>query len=146
VSLVSCSVAVAVGFRGAALTRTPRQEPLHAQARLSHHLRQSERDRLLWRGIRRRLLRARAVSLSRAFLFELGRTSLVTAGVVIAGFAVGGLFYTMSVSRFLPRLGVNGMMSAGAALVGLQLAIVAFGPGWKVHGDQPAVHGAGAFT
>src|SRR5258706_12291829 len=38
----------------------------------------------------------------------------------------------MSVSRFLPRLGVNGMMIAGAALVGLQLAIVAFGPGWKI--------------
>jgi predicted MFS family arabinose efflux permease len=67
-----------------------------------------------------------------AFLFELGETSLAIAGIVIAGFAVGGLFYTMSVSRFLPRLGVNGMMIAGAALVGLQLAIVAFGPGWKI--------------
>jgi predicted MFS family arabinose efflux permease len=67
-----------------------------------------------------------------AFLFDIGETSLTIAGVVIAGFAVGGLFYTMSVSRFLPRLGVNGMMISGAALVGLQLAIVAFGPGWKV--------------
>jgi predicted MFS family arabinose efflux permease len=67
-----------------------------------------------------------------AFLFDLGETSLVIAGIVIAGFAVGGLFYTMSVSRFLPRLGVNGMMMAGAALVGLQLAVVAFGPGWKI--------------
>jgi predicted MFS family arabinose efflux permease len=38
----------------------------------------------------------------------------------------------MSVSRFLPRLGVKGMMIAGAALVGLQMAVVAFGPGWKV--------------
>jgi predicted MFS family arabinose efflux permease len=67
-----------------------------------------------------------------AFLFELGETSLVIAGIVIAGFAVGGLFYTMSVSRFLPRLGVNGMMITGAALVGLQFAIVAFGPSWKI--------------
>ena len=66
-----------------------------------------------------------------AFLFELGETSLSIAGIVIAGFAVGGLFYTMSVSRFLPRLGVNGMMIAGASLVGLQLAVIAFGPGWK---------------
>jgi predicted MFS family arabinose efflux permease len=51
---------------------------------------------------------------------------------VIAGFAVGGLFYTMTVSRFLPRLGIRGMMIAGGTLVGLQLAVVAFGPGWKV--------------
>jgi predicted MFS family arabinose efflux permease len=56
----------------------------------------------------------------------------VIAGIVIAGFAVGGLFYTLSVSRFLPRLGVNGMMITGAALVGLQLAVVGFGPSWKI--------------
>src|SRR6266403_1115187 len=67
-----------------------------------------------------------------SFLFELGETSLSIAGVVIAGFAVGGLFYTLTVARFLPRLGVKGMMIAGASLVGLQLSVVAFGPGWKI--------------
>jgi hypothetical protein len=34
----------------------------------------------------------------------------------------------MTVSRFLPRLGMRGMMIAGASLVGLQFAAVAFGP------------------
>jgi len=67
-----------------------------------------------------------------SFLFDLGEKSLSIAGIVIAGFAVGGLFYTLTVSRFLPRLGVNGMMITGAALVGLQLAALAFGPGWKI--------------
>jgi predicted MFS family arabinose efflux permease len=67
-----------------------------------------------------------------SFLFELGHTSLSIAGIVIAGFAIGGLFYTATISRFLPWLGVNGMMMAGAALVGLQLVATAFGPGWKV--------------
>jgi predicted MFS family arabinose efflux permease len=67
-----------------------------------------------------------------SFLFELGETSLSIAGIVIAGFAVGGLFYTITVSRFLPRLGVNGMMIAGATLVALQLVALAFGPGWKI--------------
>ncbi|WP_315730052.1 MULTISPECIES: MFS transporter [unclassified Bradyrhizobium] len=67
-----------------------------------------------------------------AFLFDLGEKSLSIAGIVIAGFAVGGLFYTFTVSQFLPRLGVKGMMIAGAALVGLQLIAIAFGPGWKV--------------
>jgi predicted MFS family arabinose efflux permease len=67
-----------------------------------------------------------------SFLFELGETRLSIAGIVIAGFAVGGLFYTLTVGSFLPRLGVRGMMIAGAALVGLQLAAVAFGPDWRV--------------
>src|SRR6201999_1879520 len=59
-----------------------------------------------------------------SFLFDLGETSLSIAGIVIAGFAVGGLFYTMTVSRFLPRLGVKGMIIAGATLVGIQLVAV----------------------
>jgi predicted MFS family arabinose efflux permease len=36
------------------------------------------------------------------------------------------------VSRFLPRLGVKGMMIAGATLVAVQLVAVAFSPGWKI--------------
>ena len=67
-----------------------------------------------------------------ALLFDLGETSLSIAGIVIAGFAVGGLFYTATVSNFLPRLGVKGMMIVGASLVALQLAALAFGPGWKL--------------
>ena len=67
-----------------------------------------------------------------ALLFDLGETSLSIAGIVIAGFAVGGLFYTATVSSFLPRLGVKGMMIVGASLVALQLAALAFGPGWKL--------------
>ncbi len=80
-----------------------------------------------------------------SFLFELGVTSLSIAGIVIAGFAVGGLFYTMSVSRFLPRLGVKGMMISGAALVGLQLVVIAFGPRWKIQALS-LLSWAGAFT
>ena len=67
-----------------------------------------------------------------SLLFDLGETSLSIAGIVIAGFAVGGLFYTATVSNFLPRLGVKGMMIVGASLVALQLAALAFGPGWKL--------------
>jgi predicted MFS family arabinose efflux permease len=134
VLVIVASVAVAVGFRGAALTR--------AAAGMSFGT--------LRHGYRTIFANPNAIvcysavfvegccvlglfPYLAAFLFELGETSLVIAGIVIAGFAVGGLFYTMTVSRFLPRLGVNGMMIAGAALVGLQFAIVAFGPGWKVH-------------
>ncbi|HEY5129299.1 MAG TPA: MFS transporter [Bradyrhizobium sp.] len=132
VLVVVASVAVAMGFRGAALTRSPARMDLGV---LRHGYRTifSNPNAIVVFG---------AVFIEgccvlglfpyvAAFLFELGETSLAIAGIVIAGFAVGGLFYTLSVSRFLPLLGVNGMMIAGAALVGLQLAVVAFGPNWK---------------
>jgi predicted MFS family arabinose efflux permease len=67
-----------------------------------------------------------------AFLFDLGEERLSIAGLVIAGFAVGGLFYTLTVSQFLPRLGVRGMMIAGAAIVASQLVLVGYGPRWPV--------------
>jgi predicted MFS family arabinose efflux permease len=131
--VIVASVAVTAGFRGAALTRTPARMDL---GMLRHGYRTifANPNAIICYG---------AVFIEgccvlglfpfiAAFLFELGETSLVIAGVVIAGFAVGGLFYTMSVSRFLPRLGVNGMMIAGGLLVALQLAVVAFGPGWKI--------------
>ncbi len=67
-----------------------------------------------------------------AFLFELGETRASIPGAVIAAFAVGGLAYTMSVSRLLPRFGVNGLMVGGAAVMALQLVIIAIGPRWEV--------------
>jgi len=80
-----------------------------------------------------------------SFLFELGQTSLSIAGIVIAGFAVGGLFYSVTVSRFLPRLGMNGMMIAGAALVASQLIVVAFGPRWEIQMISLVVMGWGFY-
>ncbi|MGV7217384.1 MFS transporter [Bradyrhizobium sp. UFLA05-112] len=80
-----------------------------------------------------------------SFLFDLGETSLSVAGIVIAGFAVGGLFYTMTVSRLLPRLGVKGMMIAGTVLVASQLVAVAFGPRWEIQTLNLVVMGWGFY-
>ena len=107
-------------------------QPVGAPARLPHHLHQSERAICYSAVFIEGCCVLGLFPYLAAFLFELGETSLSIAGIVIAGFAVGGLFYTMTVSRFLPRLGVKGMMIAGASLVGLQLAVIAFGPGWKI--------------
>jgi predicted MFS family arabinose efflux permease len=129
--VVAASVAVAAGFRGKALAQTPKTN-LRA---LRHGYRTifTNPNALCYAAV---FIEGCCVlglfPYLASFLFELGETSLSIAGVVISGFAVGGLFYTMTVSRFLPRLGVNGMMISGAALVGLQLAAIAFGPGWKV--------------
>ena len=129
--VVAASVAVAAGFRGKAITHPPKTNL-----------------RMLRHGYRTIFTNPNALCYAAvfiegccvlglfpylaSFLFDLGEKSLSIAGIVIAGFAVGGLFYTLTVSRFLPRLGVNGMMISGAALVGLQLAAIAFGPGWKI--------------
>jgi predicted MFS family arabinose efflux permease len=128
--VIVASVAVAAGFRGNALTRAPRT----SLSALRHGYRTifSNPNAVCYAAV---FVEGCCVlglfPYLAAFLFELGETSLSIAGIVIAGFAVGGLFYTLSVSRFLPRLGVNGMMVAGATLVGLQLTVIAFGPGWK---------------
>jgi predicted MFS family arabinose efflux permease len=66
-----------------------------------------------------------------AFLLELGEPRLSIAGVVIAGFAIGGLVYTSSVSRLLPAIGERGLMFGGGVLIALQLVIVALGPPWQ---------------
>jgi predicted MFS family arabinose efflux permease len=129
--VVVASVAVTAGFRGAALTAAPKT----SLATLRHGYRTifSNPNALCYAAV---FIEGCCVlglfPYLASFLFELGETRLSVAGVVIAGFAVGGLFYTMSVSSFLPRLGVNGMMIAGASMAGLQLAAIAFGPGWKV--------------
>ena len=69
------SIAVAAGFRGAALTAAADQL-FGAQTRLSHHLRQPQ-CLLLCGGVCRRLLRARTVSVHRGVPVRTGRNLAV---------------------------------------------------------------------
>jgi len=130
--VVLASVAVAAGFRGAALVHPPRTS-LSALRQGYWTIFTNPNARVCYSAV---FVEGCCVlglfPFIAAFLFDLGETSLSVAGIVIAGFAVGGLFYTLTVSRFLPRLGVKGMMISGASLVGLQLAATAFGPEWKL--------------
>jgi predicted MFS family arabinose efflux permease len=132
VLVVLASIAVAAGFRGAALTRPPRTS-LSALMQGYRTIFANPNARICYGAV---FIEGCCVlglfPFIAAFLFELGETSLSIAGIVIAGFAVGGLFYTLTVSRFLPWIGVNGMMIAGAAMVGVQLIAVAMGPEWRL--------------
>src|SRR5665213_3266733 len=128
---VVSSVAVALGFRGTALTPTPAKADL---AVLKHGYRTifaNPNARVVYSAV---FIEGCCVlglfPYVASFLLEQGVTSLSIAGLVIAGFAVGGLFYTVTVSRILPRFGVKRMMMAGAVLMALQLAVIAFGPRW----------------
>jgi MFS transporter, DHA1 family, inner membrane transport protein len=130
--VVLASIAVFAGFRGAALTPPPRTN----LSALKHGYRTifgNPNARICYSAV---FIEGCCVlglfPFIASFLFDLGQTSLSIAGIVIAGFAVGGLFYTLTVSRFLPRLGVKGMMITGATLVGLQLVAVAFVPRWEI--------------
>jgi predicted MFS family arabinose efflux permease len=125
------AIAVAAGFRGAALTRPPKTN----LSALKHGYRtifSNPNARVCYSAV---FIEGCCVlglfPFIASFLFALGETSLSIAGIVIAGFAIGGLFYTMTVSRLLPAIGVRGMMIAGATLVGSQLIVTSFGFGWK---------------
>ncbi|MGY8634014.1 MFS transporter [Bradyrhizobium sp. 14AA] len=126
------AVAVAAGFRGAALAAPPKTD-LKTLRQGYRTIFANPNTRFCYSAV---FVEGCCVfglfPFIAAFLFDLGEKSLSIAGIVIAGFAVGGLFYTLTVSRFLPRLGVKGMMIAGACVVGLQLGVLAFGPGWKL--------------
>jgi predicted MFS family arabinose efflux permease len=126
--VIVASVAVAAGFRGAALTRPPKTN--FSALRHGYRTIFSNPNAFCYAAV---FVEGCCVlglfPFIASFLFEGGETRLSVAGAVIAGFAVGGLFYTLTISRFLPRLGVNGMMIAGATLVASQLAVAAFGPG-----------------
>jgi predicted MFS family arabinose efflux permease len=139
------SIAVALGFRGAALTRPPRTS-LSALKQGYRTIFSNPNARICYSAV---FVEGCCVlglfPYIAAFLVELGEPSLSIAGIVIAGFAIGGLFYTLTVSRFLPRLGVKGMMIAGATLVGFQLAAIAFGPGWKLQFVNMLVMGWGFY-
>ncbi|MBR0936637.1 MFS transporter [Bradyrhizobium jicamae] len=129
--VIIVALAVAAGFRGAALSRPPRT----SLTALRHGYRTiftNPNARICYSAV---FVEGCCVlglfPFIASFLFQLGETSLSIAGIVIAGFAIGGLFYTLTVSRMLPWLGVKGMMIAGATLVGITLGAVAFGLGWK---------------
>ncbi len=130
--VVLAAMAVAAGFRGAALKHPPRAS-LGALKHGYHTIFTNPNARICYSAV---FIEGCCVlglfPFIASFLFDLGEKSLSVAGIVIAGFAIGGLFYTMTVSRFLPAIGVKGMMIAGAALVGIQLIATAFGPAWKL--------------
>jgi MFS transporter, DHA1 family, inner membrane transport protein len=143
--VIVASVAVTAGFRGAALAHPPKTN----LSALKHGYRTifSNPNALCFAAV---FVEGCCVlglfPYLASFLFELGETSLSIAGIVIAGFALGGLFYTLTVSRFLPRLGVKGMMILGGSMVGLQLAVIAFGPSWKVQAISLLFMGWGFYS
>ena len=128
---IVASLAVMLGFRGTALARRPANTDLAVISQGYRTIFANPNTRVCFSAV---FIEGCCVfglfPFVAAFLFDLGVVRLSIGGLVIAGFAIGGLFYTASVSRLLPRFGVAGMMIGGALVMALQLAIIGFGPPW----------------
>ncbi len=67
-------------------------------------------------------------------LAERGEARAAIAGLVIAGFGIGGIIYASSVSLLLGWLGERGLMLGGGTLMGCGLMLVALRLPWPAQG------------
>jgi predicted MFS family arabinose efflux permease len=72
-----------------------------------------------------------------------GRAAI--AGIVLAGFALGGVIYSLIVSHLLRRIGERGLMLGGAAFMGCALLLVALRAPWPVEALQFMLMGCGFY-
>lgn len=61
-----------------------------------------------------------------------GETRASIAGIVIAGFAIGGIFYTLLVSRILAMFGEKRLMASGGMVMAFCLVVIALRAPWPV--------------
>ena len=61
-----------------------------------------------------------------------GVTSASIAGIVIAGFGVGGIIYTVSVSWLLAYIGEKRLMAGGGMVMAFCLIVIALRASWPV--------------
>jgi MFS transporter, DHA1 family, inner membrane transport protein len=78
-------------------------------------------------------------------LREAGETRASIAGVVIAGFGIGGALYGVLVSRLLPMLGEQRMMRLGGAALGVCLLVIAARLDWPLEFFNFALLGFGFY-
>ncbi len=74
-----------------------------------------------------------------------GERRATIAGLVIAGFGVGGVLYTFMVARLLRSVGERGLMIAGGAILAAGLLIVASGAPWPVQAVNFMALGCGFY-
>jgi DHA1 family inner membrane transport protein len=78
-------------------------------------------------------------------MHDAGETRASIAGVVLAGFGIGGALYGVLVSRLLPRIGETVMMRIGGALIGFCLLVIAARLAWPLEFANFALLGFGFY-
>jgi predicted MFS family arabinose efflux permease len=74
-----------------------------------------------------------------------GETRASIAGIVIAGFGIGGALYGVMVSRLLALLGETNMMRIGGTVMGFCLLVIALRAWWPVEFANFALLGFGFY-
>ena len=80
-----------------------------------------------------------------SFVADVGVSSFTIAGVVLAGFAIGGLLYSMTVSFLLQLIGRKRLMIVGGVLVCAMMWIMSLAPPWQMHMAAMVMIGFGFF-
>ena len=70
----------------------------------------------------------------------------VTAGIVMAGFGVGGLVYSFSVKKLVARIGELGILVLGGSLMGIALVAIGTMSSWQAYVPLVIVFGTGFYT
>jgi MFS transporter, DHA1 family, inner membrane transport protein len=78
-------------------------------------------------------------------LQQAGETRASIAGIVIAGFGIGGALYGVTVSRLLPWLGEQRMMRLGGLALGFCLVVIAARVPWPAEFANFALLGLGFY-
>ncbi len=81
-----------------------------------------------------------------SILADRGEARASIAGLVIAGFGVGGIIYVSSVSMLLGKWGERRLMLTGGTLMGVALALVALPLPWPIQALDFIILGLGFYT
>jgi predicted MFS family arabinose efflux permease len=81
-----------------------------------------------------------------ALLVARGEERAIIAGLVIAGFGIGGIVYSFAVSVLLGRFGERRMMLGGGVTLAAALLIIALGLPWPVEFLAFVVLGLGFYS
>jgi predicted MFS family arabinose efflux permease len=81
-----------------------------------------------------------------ALLMETGEARATIAGLVIAGFGMGGIAYSLFVSRLIAIFKEQGLMTLGPAMMAVGMTMVAFRPDWPVEFVAFVIMGFGFFA
>jgi DHA1 family inner membrane transport protein len=79
-------------------------------------------------------------------LEAIGEQRAMIAGIVLSGFAVGGIFVSLTATAMLTRFGEKSLMIGGGLLIGLGLIVVGFAPPWTVQTAAFLIIGIGFFS